>query len=115
HVHPDEENRIPSQIQRLQDEQGRWSDATFGANHGPHGCIAHLAKEVREVAAEPYSRMEYADCLMLLLDAYRRAGGSADDLVAAAFEKLEINKRREWGEPDENGVVEHIRGGAHGD
>lgn len=97
-------------IQRLQNEQGLWSDATFGANREPSAPLAHLVKELGELLDAPRDRMEYADCLMLLLDAYRKAGGTADDLVQACFQKLEINKQREWGEPDENGVVEHIRG-----
>ena len=59
--------------------------------------------------AAPDDKVEYADCLILLLDAYCMAGGSADELIDTAFKKLEINKRRDWGTPDENGVVEHIR------
>lgn len=95
-------------LQRLQDELGDWQDETFG-NSGPDGCLAHLKKEIEELITDPYDRMEYADCFMLLIGAYRRTGGSADDLVTAAFQKLTICKSREWGEPDENGVVEHIR------
>ena len=26
-----------------------------------------------------------------------------------AVKKLKINKKRQWGEPDKNGVVEHVR------
>jgi hypothetical protein len=53
--------------------------------------------------------MEYADCLILLLDAYRMNGGRADDLIETCYKKLEINRKRKWGKPDTNGVVEHIR------
>jgi len=98
-----------SHIMRLQLEQGHWADATFGRPRKPEGPIAHLRKEVEELAENPGDRLEYADCLMLLLDAYRLAGGYADDLVTAGFQKLEINRQRQWGKPDENGVVEHIR------
>jgi hypothetical protein len=98
-----------SRIQRLQDEAGEWSDATFGYNRSAEGPIAHLAKEIEELADNPGDRLEYADCLLLLLDAYRLAGGSADDLVGAAWQKFGINRSRVWGEPDENGVVEHVR------
>ncbi len=96
-------------IQQLQDEIASWSDATFGADRPPRIPLHHLAKEVQELIETPNDRMEYADCLILLLDAYRMAGGSADDLILACQEKLEINREREWGTPDENGVVEHIR------
>jgi len=98
-----------SRIQQLQDDIADWSDATFGSNRSPAAPLHHLAKEVQELIAAPVDRMEYADCLTLLLDAYRMAGGSTDELVEACYEKLEINRRRKWGTPDKNGVVEHIR------
>lgn len=99
----------PSEIQILQNQLGEWSDSTFGLLRHPIAPLAHLVKELRELIDCPTDRMEYADCMMLLLDAYRMIGGSADDLVQACYEKLEINKQRKWGEPDEHGVVEHIR------
>ncbi len=96
-------------IQQLQDEIASWSDATFGSGRTPSIPLHHLAKEVQELIETPNDRMEYADCLILLLDAYRMYGGSTDDLINACWEKLETNRKREWGTPDENGVVEHIR------
>lgn len=98
-----------SKIQVLQNQLGEWSDSTFGLRRPPIAPLAHLVKELGELLECPADRMEYADCLMLLLDAYRMTGRSADDLVQACYEKLEINKQRKWGEPDEHGVVEHIR------
>ncbi len=100
---------MTTRIQQLQNEIANWSDATFGAKRPATRPLNHLAKEIRELIEAPEDRMEYADCLILLLDAYRMAGGSADDLIEACYQKLEINKEREWGKPDENGVVEHIR------
>lgn len=100
---------MTTRIQQLQNEIANWSDATFGSNRPAATPLNHLAKEMLELIEAPEDRMEYADCLLLLLDAYRMAGGSADDLIEACYQKLEINKEREWGKPDENGVVEHIR------
>ncbi len=100
---------MTTRIQQLQDEIAEWSDATFGGGRSATRPLHHLAKEVQEVIAQPDDHVEYADCLILLLDAYRMAGGNADELLEAAFQKLEINKQRDWGTPDENGVVEHIR------
>ena len=97
-----------SKLQKFQNEQGKWSDATFGGQT-PDGKLAHLAKEVKELRQEPYDIMEYADCFMLLLDAARKAGISADVLLEAASSKLEVCKKREWGEPNKDGSVEHIR------
>ena len=98
-----------TRVQQLQDEIANWSDATFGEGRPASRPLNHLAKEVLELIEAPDDQMEYADCLILLLDAFRMAGGSADELIETCYRKLEINKKREWGTPDENGVVEHIR------
>jgi hypothetical protein len=100
---------MSSRIQQLQNEIASWSDSTFGADRPAEIPLHHLAKEIQELIATPKDSMEYADCLILLLDAYRMAGGSADELIETCYEKLEINKKRKWGTPDNNGVVEHIR------
>jgi hypothetical protein len=65
---------------------------------------AHLAREAEELRNDPADVREMADVFLLLShisDGY--------DLVAAAREKLEENKRRSWGQPDAEGVVEHVR------
>lgn len=100
---------MSSRIQQLQDEIAIWSDSTFGASRPENIPLHHLAKEIQELITSPNDSMEYADCLILLLDAYRMTGGQADDLIETCYEKLEINRKRKWGTPDENGVVEHIR------
>ena len=53
--------------------------------------------------------MEIADCFMLLLDSAHHVGITHNEILQATKEKLEINKKRKWGNPDENGVVEHIK------
>ncbi len=53
--------------------------------------------------------IEYADCLLLLLDAISCEKLSVKVIVRAAYEKLEINKTRKWGTPDANGIIEHIK------
>ena len=103
--------KILTEIQRLQNELGQWSTQTFGHRTNPSGPINHLKKEVEELAQKPLDPTEYADCLLLLLDAWRIAGGSADQLVVNAFDKLAVNKQRDWGAVDGDGVVEHVRQG----
>ena len=63
---------MKTEIQRFQDEQGVWSDAIFGEQASPRGKLAHLEREIKELVEQPYDRMEYADCFILLLDAYRK-------------------------------------------
>jgi len=98
-----------SDIERFQFEHGRWSDEIFGEQVGPEGKIAHLAKEVGELSMAPYDIEEYADCLTLLLDAARKAQFNADDIVHAAWHKLDENRHREWQKPNADGSVEHVR------
>jgi len=93
-------------LRELQDTIGQWSEVTFD-DASPVPKLHHLKREVDELLAEPYDRFEYADCLILLVDAARKAGLSADTLVETAFEKMEINKRRVWVE-DDNGVSHHL-------
>ena len=100
---------MSSRIQQLQDEIAIWSDATFGSGRPADIPLNHLAKEIQELIVSPEDRMEYADCLILLLDAFRLTGGSAEELINTCYEKMEINRKRKWGKPDKNGVVEHIR------
>lgn len=53
---------------------------------------------------------ELADCILLILDASRRAGVKPMQLVEAAQRKMKVNKSREWPEPtDATTPVEHIR------
>lgn len=97
-----------TEISRLQTEVSRWGNQQFG-QATPHSTISHLKKEVQELLDDPYDTMEYADCLMLLLHGARRAGISVEAIIDVAWHKLDINRHREWGEPDEDGVVEHVR------
>lgn len=118
-------------LQKLMNDTRRWSDATFGEGDRNLAIIYHLTKEVAELidAMEDYkessnsSNMDFkeystkidkvecelADCFLLLLDSAKHFGMDADDLINVSRAKLNTNKKRKWGIPDENGVVEHIK------
>lgn len=98
---------MDSLIEKLFREHEAFSMSTFG-DRPPTAPLHHLKKEIKECIKEPYDLEEYADCFLLLLDALRLAGFNVDNLVNKSFEKLEINKRRTWGEPDKNGAFQHI-------
>jgi hypothetical protein len=80
--------------------------------------LHHLKKEVGEtidaLEAKPNDRekvlFEYADCLILLVGSAIRAGISAEQLLDYSSRKMAINEKRDWGEPDENGVYLHKSG-----
>ncbi|HEX8913394.1 MAG TPA: dATP/dGTP pyrophosphohydrolase domain-containing protein [Humisphaera sp.] len=99
-------------LSRLWARQAEWSQETFGtdAERGPAGALKHLAREAGEALRSPTDKAEYADCLLLVLDAARRAGLAAGELLDAAAVKLEVNRQREWPPPaagDE--PVEHVK------
>jgi hypothetical protein len=81
-------------------EHQKFSEKTFGPDNerGPIGPLKHLEKEAKEAYENPDNWEEYADCFLLLLDAVRRSGHKFNQLVEAAYKKLQINKNREWPE-----------------
>lgn len=100
-----------SLLDELCSEHSRWSQATFGTDQerGPIGPLKHLAKEAQEAQNSPNDPLEYADCLLLVLDASRRAGIKPIELMKYALQKLEINKNRKWNVAAGNDeAVEHI-------
>ncbi len=106
-----ERNEMAERFYDLANDHAEWSQATFGsdAERGPEGPLNHLKREVGEAIDSPRDEEEYADLLLLVLDASRRAGISAPELVSAAAKKLDKNKEREWGERQPDGVFEHKR------
>ena len=93
-------------------QHSEWSQATFGldSERGPIGPLKHLAKEAVEAQEDTTDIEEFADCLFLICDATRRAGFTWDQLISAAFKKLEKNKSRTWQKPvNSDEPVEHVR------
>ena len=70
--------------------------------------LTHLLEEVQELIDNPDDELEWADCLLLLLDAAWRKGHTVDDLVKFAERKLKINKKRNWTKHP-NGVFKHVK------
>lgn len=93
---------------QVRSEHAEWSQATFG-NVGPVGPLKHLSKEALEAAAEPGDLSEWADMQFLLWDAQRRAGITDEQITQAMFEKLAVNKQREWPEPKDGEPRLHIK------
>ena len=103
-------------IDYLKTEITKFSDNQFGPRTDPRGPLNHLKEEVVElidsielVPHDPHNEEEeWADCLLLLLDAFRIRYGndvSYNKLLHFALNKLEVIKKREWDkEPDKDGV-----------
>lgn len=94
-----------------------WSRETFGSDseRGPVGSLKHLEKEAREAVEFANAgdvanlKVELADCLLLLLDASRRAGVKPMQLIEAEQAKMVVNKQRKWGVASATEPVEHVR------
>ena len=90
-------------LKRFQKIVGRWEEKTF-PTATQETRITHLFREVKELQ-ESNSPEEAADCFILLLG-HAHLGGY--DLLKQAVKKMKINKGRTWGQPDAEGVQEHI-------
>lgn len=102
-------------------EISKWQTETF-RQANPLSKIAHLIEETVELKDAillenkiPTStnfnnvRMEYADCFFLLFGSASAYGFSHKDICDLIQEKFEINKKRNWGKPDRDGIVKHIK------
>ena len=113
-------------FKQLMDEQSAWSDKTFdNGRHSTKRALPishHLQKESKELTeaidiytnnpnTETYKQLaeEIADVGLLLLDILAHLDISVEMLYTFMSDKHEINKKRTWGKPDKNGVIEHIR------
>lgn len=94
-------------MQRMQIDIDLWQRKTF-----PGGTAMaqyrHLCREVLELGKNIEDPEEMADCVILLMGIASKAGV---DLQEAVDVKMEINRKRRWGKPDQDGVVEHIEEG----
>lgn len=114
------------ELQELMDLQKQWSDKTFSEGKFTYARALpishHLQKESRELteAVDKFLKNpnddtadavheELADVFLLLLDCAAHVGVSSVSLLLFATQKHLKNTQRQWGKPDENGVVEHIK------
>jgi len=116
-------------MNKLQDSIGKWGDETFGHSGNPigssQGIYHHMDKEFSELAEaideaivqsanekKPFGKCdkdhiaeECADIFILMCSLAHVNGFSIREAVGC---KMAINRSREWGKPDKDGVIEHI-------
>lgn len=92
----------------LWDGISEWSQEAFGSDfeRGPIGPLKHLKLEAEE-AIQSGAEEEYADCLLLVFDAARRAGFTYDHLIDVTLEKLRVCKIRTYPKPLTDEPVHH--------
>lgn len=89
---------------------GAWADKTFGKRPAT-GPLNHALKEIQEAIDSPKDIIEYADVMILMIDAARIQGWTVDDIFDACVKKQRINMKRKWGEVGAKGFAEHDRSG----
>lgn len=97
-------------LNTLISKQKKFSNKTFG---NPQKCnfkipLLHLKEEIDEVLSNPDDKIEWADCLLLFLDAVQRKGFSIENIIDISHKKLKINKKRVW-KKDSNGLYKHVK------
>ncbi len=105
-------------LEKALEEVLKWSNVTF-PKADIKSVTNHLLLEMRELSEAPNDPGEMADVLMLsahlrqkldILDKWVLvlAKKHGIDPTTAGLDKPEICKKRTWGDPDENGVIEHL-------
>ena len=99
-------------MRKLIEEIHEWQKTTFPKSDAL-SKLEHLKEEVDELEVEVQIfetkkvEAEFADCFILLFGAAFNAGFTFENIERLIQEKFEVNKGRDWGEPDEKGVIRH--------
>lgn len=76
------------------------------------GVLAHINKELSEIAEDPFDLYEWIDVMILAFDGAMRAGYRPSEIIEALVAKQTTNEARNW--PDWRNVpagepIEHVR------
>lgn len=91
----------------MQKKQYKWSRETFGES-SMESNIDHLRDELAEIIENPTDIEEWADVMLLYMNALSFVDFTMDDVLEAVHKKYEKNNKRKWGKPDDRGVVKHL-------
>lgn len=116
-VHYKDETETIADLQKFVDECEEWANMVF-PHANSESCIRHLNEELGEILElisihqashidhEDIEKQEFADSMLLHLQAIKRRDISLTDLIAAMRKKMEINRQRKW-KKTENGYWKH--------
>lgn len=93
-------------LQDLQREVKEWADQVFPHRTAQGALRKMIMEEIPELLNGGLDDPgEWADLLILLIDSSALRG---INIVDAAFDKMEINKRRTWEIDSETGLMHHV-------
>lgn len=95
-------------LQVLQIRVTSWANKVY-PNRTTEVAFAKMVGEVAEIMADPSDALEWADVLILLVDAAHLRG---IDIIEAAHEKMNINEGRAWKIDKRTGIMSHVKGAA---
>ena len=93
-----------------------WCIKTFGKNRAI-ASLHHLKEQIEEIIQELGKEnvnvedcdKKYADAFILLINSAASYGMDANDVLKAISIKMDINRGRRWGSPDDNGICKHLK------
>lgn len=95
-------DEVSSNLGRMSDAAVTWANSAF-PNRTAASAFLKLYEEIGEMVSKPHDGMEYADVMIMLVDLANMYGV---DLVSSFWQKLEINRNRNW-EISELGTMKH--------
>lgn len=104
--------REPLNLEQYIADQRLWSGETFGPGARTAGLLAHIGKELEEIAGNPGEVSEWVDVIILAIDGAWRAGHEPTEIAAALVDKQRKNFARSW--PDwrtsgQDEPIEHLK------
>lgn len=92
-------------LEKVVEEILEWQAETF-KKATQKSRATHLLREAAELYAAPGDVKEAADVIFLAIGLINGAG---ENLLTVLRQKLDVVKQRKYGEPDDEGVSEHIK------
>jgi len=103
-------------LEQLKYKAAQVSDDMFGRDRPAIGPVRKLKDEVDELLEcfenDEDPSMEFADCFLILIDAYRKHFGDDVDLqklIDDSSDKLDVVMKRIYKETDVEGVFQHVK------
>lgn len=96
--------RSGADIKQIQDRIVNWADKQF-PNRTTGDILLKAYEEIGEYTRDPKCGLEFADIMILLLDAAHKNG---IDVIKSINDKMDINEGREWQVDPNTKIMRHV-------